>query len=56
MERRYNIDIFNNNADLANEKFNASFRDEPIEKILEYFKLTYDIDYIIQDNKVIINQ
>lgn len=55
MERRYNIDILNNNVDLANEKFNASFKEEPIEKILEYFKLTYDIDYTINDNKIIIN-
>jgi len=55
MERHYNIEIVNNNTILANEKFNASFRSLPIEKILEYFKITYDIDYTINDNKVIIN-
>ena len=55
MERHYNIDIVNNNAVLANEKFNASFRNEPIEKILDYFRITYSIDFSITDNKIIIN-
>ncbi len=55
MERHYNIDITNNNQDLTNEKFNASFRNEPIEKILNYFKITYGIDFTIDDNKIIID-
>lgn len=55
MERHYNVDIVNNNIELSNEKFNASFRDEPIEKILEYFKITYNINYTINQNKIIIN-
>ncbi|WP_194768454.1 FecR family protein [Tamlana sp. I1] len=55
MERHYNITIINNNVDLTNERFNASFRDEPIEKILEYFKITYKIDYQISNNQIIIN-
>lgn len=54
MERHYNVSIVNNNSKLANEKFNASFRKEPIEKILEYFKITYDINYKITDTEIII--
>ncbi len=55
MERHYNVEIINRNTQLTNEKFNASFRNEPIEKILEYFKITYGIDYSINNNKIIIN-
>jgi len=55
MERQYNVTIVNNNTELANEKFNASFRNEPIEKILEYFKITYNINYTINKNKILIN-
>lgn len=55
MQRHYNVDIVNNNTDLSNEKFNASFRKEPIEKILEYFKVTYNINYTINNNTIIIN-
>jgi len=55
MQRHYNVEIVNNNNVLASEKFNASFRNEPIEKILEYFKVTYDINYTINNNKIIIN-
>lgn len=55
MERHYNVEIINRNTQLTHEKFNASFRNEPIEKILEYFKITYGIDYSINNNKIIIN-
>ncbi|WNH09508.1 FecR family protein [Thalassobellus suaedae] len=55
MERHYNVKITANNIELANEKFNASFRNEPIEKILEYFKITYNINYTIENNKILIN-
>lgn len=55
MERQYNVNIVNNNIEIASEKFNASFRNEPIEKILEYFKITYGINYAIQENKILIN-
>ncbi len=55
MERQYNVTIVNTNTELANEKFNASFRNEPIEKILEYFKITYNINYTINKNKILIN-
>ncbi|MFL1013210.1 FecR family protein [Flavisericum labens] len=55
LERHFNVEIINRNAELSNEKFNASFRNEPIEKILEYFKITYNIDYSISENKILIN-
>tara|TARA_R110000868_G_scaffold21640_7_gene89746 strand:+ start:18275 stop:19432 length:1158 start_codon:yes stop_codon:yes gene_type:complete len=55
MERQYNVEIINTNTELAKEKFNASFRNEPIEKILEYFKITYNIRYKIEGNKILIN-
>ncbi|UKM64502.1 DUF4974 domain-containing protein [Flavobacteriaceae bacterium GSB9] len=55
LERHYNVKIKNNNTELSDEKFNASFRNEPIEKILEYFKITYNIDYSINDNRILIN-
>ncbi|MFD0990063.1 FecR family protein [Mariniflexile jejuense] len=55
MERQYNVEITNNNTVLTNEKFNASFRNEPIEKILDYFKITYNVNYSINQNKILIN-
>ncbi|UGU15471.1 DUF4974 domain-containing protein [Sinomicrobium kalidii] len=54
LERHYNITIINNNTELAQKEFNASFGREPIEKVLEYFKISYGITYKIEDNKVII--
>jgi len=55
LERQYNVSIINNNDELANERFNASFRNESIEKILEYFKITYGIKYTVQESKIFIN-
>ena len=55
MERHYNIEITNNNVELAHEEFNASFGDEPIEKILNYLEITYNINVTIKENKIIIN-
>jgi Domain of unknown function (DUF4974)/FecR protein len=54
LERHYNIDIVNTNKELGKEEFNARFKNEPVEKILDYFKTTYGIHFIIQDNKIII--
>ncbi|MEO1011886.1 MAG: FecR domain-containing protein [Bacteroidota bacterium] len=55
LERHYNITIVNQNADLGKEVFNASFRNEPIEKVLGYLNTLYGIEYRIKDNIVIIN-
>ncbi|WP_417359489.1 FecR family protein [Galbibacter sp.] len=56
MERHYDVKIINNNKELATEKFNASFDEEPLIKILEYFKQTYGLSYTQKDdNTIIIN-
>lgn len=56
LERHYNIKIVNKNSKLASAKFNASFDDMPIDKILEYFKGEYNIDYsVINDSEIIVN-
>ncbi|CAM4241933.1 FecR family protein [Zobellia roscoffensis] len=54
LERHYDIKIINQNSKMASETFNASFGDMPIEKILEYFKSQYDIDYIINKDTIIV--
>jgi hypothetical protein len=54
LERRYNVTIVTQNAKLANEKFNASFGDESIEKVLSYFNDVYGIKYTIKDDQIII--
>src|SRR5690606_20389870 len=56
MERHYDVKIINNNKELASEKFNASFDEEPLKNILEYFKKTYGLSYTQKnDNTIIIN-
>lgn len=52
LERRYDVTIVIKNSKLANEKFNASFKDKPIEKVLTYFEDVYGFDYTTK-NKVI---
>ncbi len=54
LERHYDVSIINNNHELALEKFNASFTEVPIEKILEYLKITYAIDFTINEKNIII--
>ena len=54
LERHYDVKIINQNSKMASETFNASFDDMPIEKILEYFKSQYDIDYIINKDTIIV--
>ncbi|WP_276166444.1 FecR family protein [Zobellia alginiliquefaciens] len=53
LERHYDVKIVNQNSRLSSETFNASFGDMSIEKILDYFKSQYDMDYVIE-NKIII--
>lgn len=56
MERHYDVKIINKNKELATEKFNASFDEQPLLKILEYFKKTYGLSYTQQDdNTIVIN-
>jgi len=54
LERRYNVTIINKNEKLANEKFNASFSDESIEKVMSYFNDLHGIDYTIKNNQILI--
>lgn len=55
LERQYDVTIVVKNQKLANEKFNASFSDKPIEKILSYFDDVYGIDYTRKNNVITIN-
>lgn len=55
LERQYDVTIIIKNKKLANEKFNASFSDKPIEKILSYFNDVYGISYTRKDNVITIN-
>ncbi|MDA6072198.1 DUF4974 domain-containing protein [Flavobacterium sp. AC] len=54
LERRYNVTIINKNEKLANEKFNASFSDESIEKVMSYFDDIHGINYTIKNNQILI--
>lgn len=54
LERQYDVTIINKNPKLANEKFNASFKEEPIEKVLSYFNDVYGIKYTITNKQVTI--
>lgn len=55
LERHFNVTISNNNAALAKEIFNASYGNVKLKKVLEDLKLTYEIDYSIDKDKIIIN-
>lgn len=54
LERHYNTRIINNDTVLAGELFNASFVNEPIEKVFQNLKTTYGIDFTIDNNQIII--
>ena len=54
LERHYNIEIVNTNAELGQEVFNASFDNVAIEEVLGYFNDIHSIHYKIEENKVII--
>ncbi len=55
LERHYNITIVNQNRTLGKEVFNASFKNQPVEKVLGYLNTFYGIDYQIKENIIIIN-
>jgi hypothetical protein len=54
LERHYDITIENRNGALANERFNASFKNEPVEKVLSYFNDIHGISYTKKNNQIII--
>jgi len=55
LERHYNVKIVNNNPKLDEELFTASFDIETIDQVFKTFNHTYEMDYIINDRKIIIN-
>ncbi|MCV2487682.1 FecR family protein [Flavobacterium sp. SH_e] len=54
LERQYNVTFINRNKTLGREIFNARFDNEPIEVVLKYFSDSYEIDYIINQDKITI--
>ncbi|MGI9550520.1 MAG: FecR family protein [Aurantibacter sp.] len=54
LERHYNVEIENTNVELGKEVFNASFNKVEIEEVLSFFNDTHEIDYTIENNKIII--
>ncbi len=55
LERHYNVIIINNNVVLDNVPFTTSFDIETIEEAFEIFNEIYQIDYTIENSKIIIN-
>lgn len=55
MERHYNVSIVNNNSSINKEMFNASFRNAPIEKVMEYFRSIYQLDFTINGKEITIH-
>lgn len=56
LERHFNVTIQNNNVELSETIFNASFGDEPLNVVLKSLMDNYQISYeIIEPNKIIID-
>jgi ferric-dicitrate binding protein FerR (iron transport regulator) len=55
LERHYNVEITNHNANLDDELFTASFDVESIEQVMETFNKTYPINYNIDNKEITIN-
>ncbi len=54
LQRKYNVSITNTNSRLDEQLYDATFDIETIEEVLESFKRSFDINYTIVDNKIII--
>jgi|26BtaG_2_1085354.scaffolds.fasta_scaffold00336_3 hypothetical protein len=56
LERKYDVEIENNNSALSNKVFNASFSEdvESIEDVLKYISEIYPFNYRISDQRVLI--
>ncbi|MBC9796815.1 FecR family protein [Sinomicrobium weinanense] len=54
LERHYNVKIVNENQELGRSKFNTSFGDVKLERILFYFEKMYGISYEIKEDKIVI--
>ena len=57
LERRYNVVIINNNEKIAKETFNATIEvdRETIEQVFDYFDRIHQIEYLVFNNKIILN-
>lgn len=55
LERHYNVSIQNNNPQLAEEIFTASFDIETIDQVLLSFSKNYNFTYTINQNQITIN-
>ncbi|MBC8767682.1 DUF4974 domain-containing protein [Arenibacter sp. BSSL-BM3] len=55
LERHYNISIKNNNEILEEKTYNAVFDVESIEQVLRTLNEIYSIEYIIDQNEIVIN-
>jgi transmembrane sensor len=55
LERQYSVTFINRNKMLGKEIFNARFDNEPIEVVLKYFSDSYEINYKINKDQIIIN-
>ncbi|WP_417886291.1 FecR family protein [Zunongwangia sp.] len=55
LERKFNMRISFKNKQIANEKFTAKFNNESLEQILKSFQKSYDFDYEIEQQHVIIH-
>ena len=56
LERKYNVEIKNNNSLLSKKVFNASFSEniESIEDVLKYISELYPFHYEISNNHILI--
>lgn len=55
LERKFNVKIVNHNSEIASRVFNATFKENKVETILDYFKVSEGITYTISGNTIIIN-
>ncbi|WP_228851670.1 FecR family protein [Aegicerativicinus sediminis] len=54
LEREYNVEVINNNKDLNEENFYASFNEEDIKVVLGYFQESFDLKFNVDKNKITI--
>ncbi|WP_455169643.1 FecR family protein [Aegicerativicinus sediminis] len=54
LEREYNVEVINNNMDLNDENFYASFNEEDIKVVLGYFQESFDLKFNVDKNKITI--
>lgn len=52
LERQYNVEISNNNKQLDEEKFYASFEESDIKVILQYFQESFDLKFNVDKNNI----